>query len=79
MGDFTSTLTAYAQGTDWREFDRVFFPHSIGFLYSTITMYLGFPYYGDEYKVMGMAPYGEPEFDHITNAVQERLHSGWRG
>ena len=62
MGDFTSTLTVYGQGTKWREFDRVYFPHSIGFLYTTITMYLGFPYYGDEYKVMGLAPYGEPEF-----------------
>ncbi len=62
MGDFTSTLTAYAQGTDWKEFGRVYFPHSIGFLYTSVTMYLGFPYYGDEYKVMGLAPYGEPEF-----------------
>ncbi len=62
MGDFTSTLTAYAQGNAWREFERVYFPHSIGFLYTAITMYLGFPYYGDEYKVMGLAPYGEPEF-----------------
>ncbi|QDV59332.1 Decarbamoylnovobiocin carbamoyltransferase [Rosistilla oblonga] len=62
MGDFTSTMTAHAQGTTWKEFDRVYFPHSIGFLYSTITMFLGFPYYGDEYKVMGLAPYGKPEF-----------------
>ncbi|MEQ1841032.1 MAG: carbamoyltransferase C-terminal domain-containing protein [Verrucomicrobiales bacterium] len=62
MGDFTSTLTAHAKGKAWEELDRVFFPHSIGFLYSAITMYLGFPYYGDEYKVMGLAPYGEPEF-----------------
>ena len=62
MGDFTSTLTAHANGNDWAEFDRVYFPHSIGFLYTAITMYLGFPYYGDEYKVMGLAPYGEPEF-----------------
>lgn len=62
MGDFTSTLTAHARGIDWQEFNRVWFPHSIGFLYSAITMYLGFPYYGDEYKVMGLAPYGKPEF-----------------
>lgn len=62
MGDFTSTLTAHAQGSAWDELERVYFPHSIGFLYSAITMYLGFPYYGDEYKVMGLAPYGEPEF-----------------
>lgn len=62
MGDFTSTMTAMGKGTQWAELDRVWFPHSIGFLYSAITMYLGFPYYGDEYKVMGLAPYGEPEF-----------------
>lgn len=62
MGDFTSSMTAAAQGNYWTELDRVYYPHSIGFLYTTITMYLGFPYYGDEYKVMGLAPYGEPEF-----------------
>lgn len=62
MGDFTSTLMAQAKGTAWDELARVFFPHSIGFFYSAMTMYLGFPYYGDEYKVMGLAPYGEPEF-----------------
>jgi carbamoyltransferase len=73
MGDFTSTMTAYAQGTKCKEFDRVYFPHSIGFLYSTITMYLGFPYYGDEYKVMGLAPYGKPEFvDEIRKMIQPK-------
>lgn len=71
MGDFTSTLTAHGQGTSWKEFDRVFFPHSIGFFYSTITMYLGFPHYGDEYKVMGLAPYGEAEFvDEMRQIIQ---------
>ena len=69
MGDFTSTLTAHGQGNQWKEIDRVFFPHSIGFLYSTITMYLGFPYYGDEYKVMGLAPYGEPEFTDVIRKM----------
>lgn len=73
MGDFTSTLTAYAQGNSWREFDRVYFPHSIGFLYTTITMFLGFPYYGDEYKVMGLAPYGKPEFvDQIRKMIRPK-------
>ncbi|MCA9083440.1 MAG: hypothetical protein KDA81_05270, partial [Planctomycetaceae bacterium] len=69
MGDFTSTLTAYAQGTSWKELNRVYFPHSIGFLYSALTMYLGFPHYGDEYKVMGLAPYGEPEFADIIRRM----------
>ena len=73
MGDFTSTLTAHAQDRNWKEFDRVYFPHSIGFLYSAVTMYLGFPYYGDEYKVMGLAPYGEPEFvDFFRKMIRPR-------
>ena len=69
MGDFTSTLTAYAQGTSWEENARVYFPHSVGFLYTAMTMYLGFPYYGDEYKVMGLAPYGEPEFADVIRRM----------
>ena len=39
---------------------RVYFPHSLGIFYLAITQYLGFPKYGDEYKVMGLAPYGSP-------------------
>jgi carbamoyltransferase len=42
--------------------DWVEFPHSMGLLYTAITQYLGFPKYGDEFKVMGLAPYGEPEY-----------------
>jgi carbamoyltransferase len=73
MGDFASTLTAMGRGTAWQEYDRVFYPHSLGFLYNAITMYLGFPYYGDEYKVMGLAPYGEPEFaDFFRKMVQPK-------
>jgi carbamoyltransferase len=73
MGDFTSTLTAHGSGTSWRELDRVFFPHSLGFLYTAMTMYLGFPHYGDEYKVMGLAPYGEPEFvDAIRRIIRPK-------
>ncbi len=73
MGDFTSTLTAMARGTKWQDLDRVCFPHSLGFLYTAVTMYLGFPHYGDEYKVMGLAPYGEPEFlDFFRKMVQPR-------
>jgi carbamoyltransferase len=69
MGDFTSTLTAMARGAHWRECDRVFYPHSLGFLYTAVTMFLGFPHYGDEYKVMGLAPYGEPEFVDVFRRI----------
>ncbi len=73
MGDFTSTLTAQARGTNWHEFNRVYFPHSIGFLYSTITMYLGFPYNRDEYKEIGLAPYGEPAFaDYFRKMIRPK-------
>src|SRR5262249_6817396 len=41
---------------------RVWFPHSLGAFYQALTQYLGFPHYGDEYKVMGLAPYGEARY-----------------
>jgi predicted NodU family carbamoyl transferase len=41
---------------------RLLLPHSLGIFYQAITQSLGFPYYGDEYKVMGLAPYGRPPF-----------------
>src|SRR5579871_3070813 len=69
MGDLTSTLTAIASGTSWQDLSRVLFPHSLGYLYHAITMYLGFPHFGDEYKVMGLAHYGEPEFVEILRRM----------
>jgi carbamoyltransferase len=62
MGDFVSTLMAAGKDTDFTYFSRTHFPHSLGYLYNAVTLYLGFPNYGDEYKVMGLAPYGEPEY-----------------
>jgi len=77
MGDFVSTMTAHARGTSWKALDRVYYPHSIGFLYSALTMYLGFPYYGDEYKVMGLAPYGEPEFADVIRKMIRPVGDGF--
>lgn len=62
MGDFVSTLSAAGKGNQLEYFSRIYFPHSLGYLYNALTLYLGFPAYGDEYKVMGLAPYGEPEY-----------------
>ncbi|MER3494712.1 MAG: carbamoyltransferase [Mastigocladus sp. ERB_26_2] len=62
MGDFVSTLSGAGEGNRLEYFSRTHYPHSIGYLYNAITLYLGFPAYGDEYKVMGLAPYGEPEY-----------------
>ncbi|MCG8448185.1 MAG: carbamoyltransferase [Pirellulales bacterium] len=69
MGDFVSTVTASGNGTDYKKIDQVYYPHSLGFLYEAVTIYLGFPRYGDEYKVMGLAPYGKPEFVDVFRDI----------
>lgn len=61
-GDFTTTMLGIGKGNHIEVLDSIDFPHSIGIFYSSMTQYLGFPHYGDEYKVMGLAPYGEPEY-----------------
>jgi len=60
FGDFASTAWGIGSGTAMEVHGRVYFPDSLGIFYQAITQYLGFPHYGDEYKVMGLAPYGEP-------------------
>jgi carbamoyltransferase len=73
FGDFVSTMIARGEGHRITAFDRVTFPHSLGLLYLALTQYLGFPEYGDEYKVMGLAAYGEPEFaDALRRLVRIR-------
>jgi carbamoyltransferase len=69
MGDFVSTVLASGDGTRIEKIDEVFYPHSLGFLYNAVTIYLGFPNYGDEYKVMGLAPYGQPEFVEVFRNI----------
>jgi carbamoyltransferase len=62
FGDFVSTMLAVGRGNAVDVLQRVHFPHSLGLFYTAITQYLGFPGFGDEYKVMGLAAYGEPTF-----------------
>lgn len=62
FGDFVSTSTAIGEGNDFSTLDRVYFPHSLGLMYTAVTQYLGFMGYGDEFKVMGLAPYGQPTY-----------------
>lgn len=73
FGDFSSAAWGMGSGTELAVDGRVFFPHSLGVFYQALTQYLGFPGYGDEYKVMGLAPYGKPAFmDEMRRIV--RLH-----
>ena len=60
FGDFSSGAWGYGQGTELAIDGQIWFPHSLGAFYTAITQFLGFPHYGDEYKVMGLAPYGQP-------------------
>jgi carbamoyltransferase len=62
FGDFSSAAWGVGRQCAIDVEGRVYFPHSLGVFYQAITQYLGFPHYGDEYKVMGLAPYGQPRF-----------------
>ena len=62
FGDFVSTMTAAGDGGSIRVLNQVYFPHSLGLFYLAFTQFLGFPKYGDEYKVMGLSGYGSPTF-----------------
>jgi carbamoyltransferase len=62
FGDFASAAWGVGRGASIEREGQVLFPHSLGIFYQAITQYLGFPHYGDEYKVMGLAPYGQLGF-----------------
>jgi carbamoyltransferase len=62
LGDFASSMWALGEGPKMRPLGEITFPHSLGMYYTALTQYLGFWKFGDEYKVMGLAAYGEPEF-----------------
>ena len=62
FGDFCSSMSAIGRGNNLEILDHVVYPHSLGIFYTAVTQFLGFPKYGDEYKVMGLASYGEPRF-----------------
>jgi carbamoyltransferase len=62
FGDFISTMWAQGEGDSIEVLGHVEYPHSTGIVYTATTQFLGFPHYGDEGKVMGLAPYGKPRF-----------------
>ncbi len=76
FGDFASAAWGVGQDAKIKIEGRVHFPHSLGIFYQALTQYLGFPAYGDEYKVMGLAPYGAPS---CLNEMRQivRLQNGF--
>jgi len=73
LGDFASGMWGLGEGNRIHIWGSVAFPHSVGMYYTAVTQYLGFWKYGDEYKVMGLAAYGEPEY---LEAFREILKTG---
>src|SRR5215467_5970464 len=72
-GDFVSTMMARCEGNEIEVLDRVFLPHSLGSVYTMICEFIGYSQYGDEGKVMGLAPYGKPTyFDEICKIVSPK-------
>jgi carbamoyltransferase len=72
VGEWATTSAAIGEGNRLEIFQEIHFPHSLGLLYSALTYYTGFKVNSGEYKVMGLAPYGEPKYaklilDHLVD------------
>ena len=70
VGEWTTTSLAIGKGGDLKVVKEIHFPHSLGLLYSAFTYYTGFKVNSGEYKVMGLAPYGEPRY---ADLIREKL------
>ena len=78
LGDFASTMWATGEGNRLNVHGSVAFPHSLGLYYTAISQYLGFWKFGDEYKVMGLAAYGEPAYqDEFRKIVKPANGQGF--
>ncbi|MBP9890985.1 MAG: carbamoyltransferase [Planctomycetes bacterium] len=77
FGDFASCLAATGAGSKIKPLWRVTYPHSLGILYTAICQFIGYDRYGDEGKVMGLAPYGEPKYAALFEKLL-RFKSGGR-
>jgi carbamoyltransferase len=75
-GDFATGAWGVGRGNRLQLDEQVWFPHSLGIFYQAMTQFLGFPHYGDEYKVMGLAPYGEPKY---AEQIRRLVHLDGRG
>ena len=76
VGEWTTTSLAMGRGNNLAVHKEIHFPHSLGLLYSTFTYYTGFKVNSGEYKMMGLAPYGEPKYadlikKHLINIAED--------
>ena len=70
VGEWTTTSLAIGKGSDLKVLKEIYFPHSLGLLYSAFTYYTGFKVNSGEYKIMGLAPYGKPVY---ADLIKEKL------
>ncbi|MGB6545354.1 MAG: carbamoyltransferase [Candidatus Acidiferrales bacterium] len=79
LGDFASTMWGSGAGNKMHIDGSIAFPHSLGMYYTAVTQYLGFRKFGDEYKIMGLAAYGEPRYlDEFRRIVRNDGGVGFR-
>ena len=79
LGDFASTMWGTGRGNHMEIDGAIAFPHSLGMYYTAVSQYLGFRKFGDEYKVMGLAAYGEPAYvDEFRRIVQKKGQTNGR-
>src|SRR5262252_6951529 len=77
FGDFASAAWGVGRRNDIDIAGRVYFPHSLGLFYEALTHYLGFPYHGDAYKVMGLAPCGRPASLPVMRMIVRLMPDGY--
>ena len=78
FGDFSSTAWGVGNGIEIDIKGRIFFPHSLGIFYQSLTQFIGFHNYGDEYKVMGLAPYGKPLYlEQMRKIIKLKSNGGF--
>ncbi len=76
-GDFTSAMAARCEGTRIEVLARVHLPHSLGFFYTAACQFIGFDQFGEEYKVMGLAPYGTDQYAVFMKRVLRLSSDYW--
>jgi len=77
-GDFVSSMMARCEGNEIEVLDRVFLPHSLGSFYTMICEFIGYSQYGDEGKVMGLAPYGKSTYADQINKIVATKNGGFQ-
>ncbi|HEU0175191.1 MAG TPA: carbamoyltransferase [Blastocatellia bacterium] len=80
VGEWATTTAALGNGHRLEIFQEIHFPHSLGLLYSAFTYYLGFKVNSGEYKVMGLAPYGQPKYRNVIldNLIDVKTDGSFR-